>query len=44
MSVDRPVLRYHGGKFLLSDWIIDRMPAHDVYVEAFGGGGQCAHV
>lgn len=37
---DRPVLRYHGGKWLLADWIISQMPKHKVYVEPFGGGAN----
>lgn len=36
----RPVLRYHGGKWLLAPWIIDHMPAHSAYVECFGGGAS----
>lgn len=28
---------YVGGKTILSDWIIDQLPAHNVYVEPFGG-------
>ena len=28
---------YPGGKGNLSDWIVDNMPAHDTYVEVFGG-------
>jgi len=28
---------YPGGKGRQSDWIIDRMPVHDTYVEVFGG-------
>jgi DNA adenine methylase len=39
-TIKRPVLRYHGGKFLLAKWIISHFPAHRSYVEAFGGGGS----
>lgn len=39
-TIKRPVLRYHGGKFLLGKWIISHFPAHRSYVEAFGGGGS----
>lgn len=40
MSATRPILRYHGGKWLLAPWIISNMPAHRVYVEPFGGGAS----
>lgn len=40
MSVKRPILRYHGGKWKLAPWIIANMPEHAVYVEPFGGGGS----
>lgn len=39
-KVKRPVLRYHGGKFLLAPWIISHFPKHRIYVECFGGGGS----
>jgi DNA adenine methylase len=36
VSVPRPVLRWHGGKWLLAPWIIEHFPVHRVYVEPFG--------
>lgn len=36
----RPLLRWHGGKWLLAPWIISLMPKHRVYVEPFGGAGS----
>lgn len=36
----RPIVRYHGGKWKLAEWIIGHMPPHRVYVEPFGGGGS----
>ncbi len=39
-ALTRPALRYHGGKWRLAPWIIANMPAHDVYVEPYGGGAN----
>lgn len=38
--VKRPILRYHGGKWMLANWIIGYFPPHRVYTEAFGGGAS----
>jgi DNA adenine methylase len=36
----RPVLRYHGGKWMLAPWILEHFPPHRIYTEAFGGAGS----
>lgn len=36
----RPLLRYLGSKWRLAPWLIDHLPPHEIYVEAFGGGGS----
>lgn len=37
MTITRPALRYHGGKFRLAPWIMKFFPPHRIYTEAFGG-------
>lgn len=37
---ERVLLRYHGGKARLADWICGFFPDHECYVEAFGGGAS----
>ncbi len=36
-SLKHPLIRYHGGKFRLADWVIKHFPKHTCYTEAFGG-------
>jgi DNA adenine methylase len=40
MNVERPVLRYFGGKWVLAPWVIQNLPAHDIYIEPFGGAAS----
>lgn len=39
-NLKRPILRYHGGKWLLAPWIISHFPPHRVYTEVYGGAGS----
>ena len=34
---NRPISRYHGGKFAIARWVARLMPGHECYVEPFGG-------
>jgi DNA adenine methylase len=36
----RPVLRYHGGKWMLAPWILAHLPPHRVYTEPYGGAAS----
>lgn len=36
----RPVMRYHGGKWRMAQWIIDHLPPHRIYVEPYGGAAS----
>ncbi len=36
----RPLLRYHGGKWRLATWIISHFPPHRIYVDAYSGAAS----
>ncbi len=40
MTITRPALRYHGGKFRLAPWLLQFFPLHGCYVEPFGGAAS----
>ena len=35
------LLKYPGGKWRISDWIVSHFPKHKVYLEPFFGSGAC---
>lgn len=39
-TVQRPILRWHGGKWNLANWIIGYFPPHRIYTEAYGGAAS----
>lgn len=40
IQLKRPIVRYHGGKWLIAPWILRNMPKHKTYTEVFGGGAS----
>lgn len=38
--LERPLLRWHGGKFLIAPWVLRHLPPHNLYLEPFGGAAS----
>lgn len=39
-TIKRPLIRYHGGKFRLAEWVISFFPYHKIYCEPYGGAAS----
>lgn len=39
-KVNRPIMRYHGGKWSIAQDIINEFPAHEAYIEPYGGAAS----
>ncbi|MEM7101379.1 MAG: DNA adenine methylase [Pseudomonadota bacterium] len=40
MKPSRPVIRYHGSKYRIAEWVVSHFPPHREYVDVFGGAGS----
>lgn len=40
IAVERPAIRYYGGKWKIGSWIVEQFPPHKCYVEPFCGGAS----